>query len=158
MSQRVRLIVAACVAATLGFLITFYAAVNSAGVDPVEIAQRCATARPVWQNYQEDVKGQVGASATATWHGQPIRFELDGSTARLTMRLEGPWVDYPCAMPILLRDPLGHTAQNEEATGPGAERVYTFHLPAATNPPWVEIHFPHQERRLPLTGGQWRAE
>lgn len=158
MSQSMRLVFAACVVGVFGFLIAFYAAINRASIDPVEIAERCANAHPVWQNYQEDVKGQVGASATATWSGTPVALELEGEVAHLTMRLQSPWAEYACAMPILLRDPLGHTVQNEEVSGPGSDRVYTFRLPAATTPPWIEIHYPHQERRLPLTNGRWHAE
>jgi len=157
MKPPVRIGLSMALVAALGFLIAFYAAVNRASVDPVEIAARCATAKPVWQNYQEDVKGQVGASATATWRGRPVRLETEGNTARLTMHVEPPWSDYDAAMPILLRDPLGHTVQNDPTATGRVERVYTFQLPGVAGAPWVEIHYPHQERRLPLTSGQWQA-
>ena len=146
------------VGGVLIFIISFYAAVNGVGVAPEEIARRCRESRPAWQNYQEDVKGQIGARATATWRGEPMRLEVAEGTARLTMRIVGPWTEYQYGIPILLRDPQGNTALSIDAGPPGGERTYTFALPTQSVPPWVEIHYPHAERRLALTAeGQWHA-
>ena len=154
----VRFAVGGVLAAVVLFFVSFYAAVNSASVSPEEIVRRCRESRPVWQNYQEDVKGQIGARATATWHGEPLQLELVDGTARLTMRLSGPWIAYPVGMPILLRDPQGNTVQSIEAGPPGEERTCIFQLPSKITPPWVEIHYPHAERRLALNAtGSWRA-
>lgn len=140
------------------FVVAFYTALNSASVAPEEIARRCRESRPVWQNYQEDVKGQIGARAAATWHGVPTRLELADGTARLTMQITGPWTGYVYGIPILLRDPQGNTSLSIDAGPPGEERTYTFALPTKSVPPWVEIHYPHAERRLALTAeGTWSA-
>lgn len=149
------LAISACV---LTFVVAFYTALNSASVSPEEIARRCRESKPVWQDYQEDVKGQIGARAAATWHGEPTRLELQDGVALLTMRLSGPWTAYAVGIPILLRDPQGNTALSIDAGPPGEERTYTFALPTKSVPPWLEIHYPHAERRLALTAeGTWTA-
>jgi hypothetical protein len=153
-----RLIIAGSITAVLLFYIAFYAAVNRASLDPADLPRRCAESRPTWQSYQEDIKGQIGAAAAAEWRGAPIRFKLDQGAAYLTMRLEGPWTEFPCGIPVLLRDPQGNTVQDSGISTPGAERTYTFPLKAGDTPPWVEIHYPHQERRLALgPDGAWEA-
>lgn len=156
--RRLWLMVAAAAGAVFLFFVAFFAALSSVEATPEEIARRCREARPVWQNYQEDIKGQIGARAAASWHGEPVRLEVRDGTARLTMRIHGPWADYPLGIPILLRDPQGGTHSSIDAGPPGPERTYHFSLPGATPPPWIEIHYPHNERRLPLSPeGTWQA-
>lgn len=151
-------IVAGVAVCVLVFFITLYAAVNRASADPSDLARRCATSHPEWQSYQEDIKGQIGAAAAAEWHGTLQRFEISGREARLTFLLEGPWAAYACGIPILLRDPLGNVVQSTDISAPAPERTYRFQLPAESLPPWVEVHIPHEERRLPLSPeGTWAS-
>ena len=151
-------VVAGVILAILLFFVAFYAAVNRVSIDPAELLKRCAESHPEWLSYQEDIKGQIGAGAAAEWQGTPLRAEVRGREAHVTMRISGPWAQYDCGIPILLRDPLGNVVQSSAVSAPGGERTYTFKLPTETPPPWIEIHYPHQERRLPLSPqGDWQA-
>jgi len=140
-------------------MVAFYTAVLRAGVDPAVLAERCSASRPTWENYQEDVKGQIGAGAVAQWRGRPIEFRVEGAVAELMLVMDAPWDDFAFAVPILLRDPLGRVMMSARISEPGAVRTYTFVWPGDSGiPPWVEVHFPHQESRLPLdSAGSWHA-
>lgn len=145
-------------AAIAVFYIAFYAAVNQVEISTTDLAERCAKSHLQWLSYQEDIKGQIGAQAAAAWKGNPVRAALKGREATVTFAVSGPWTEYPCGIPVLLRDPLGNVFQSSSVSGPGAERTYTFTLPSEFPPPWIEIHYPHQERRLPLSPtGEWTA-
>ena len=123
------------------------------------VAQRCLDSEPTWENYQEDVKAQIGATPVALWAGEPVAGRMEAGEFRLTMRVEPPWDDLHCAMPIMLRDPMGRVHLAREAQGSGSERVYSFALSggASSAPPWVEVHYPHRIARLPLeNGGIWQ--
>ena len=62
-------------------------------------------------------------------------------------------------VPVLLRDPLGNTLTSHTLSPPGPERSYFFTLPTENRPPWLEIHYPHQERRLTLDAtGKWKSK
>lgn len=140
-------------------LVSFYTVVNSVRLDTAEIARRCAESHPEWQNYQEDIKGQIGAAPVAEWKGEPLALDVRGREVELYFRIEGPWSQYPCGVPVLLRDPLGNTLTSHTLSPPGPERSYFFTLPTENRPPWLEIHYPHQERRLPLDAtGKWKSK
>lgn len=141
-------------------LVGFVAYVNSRQISEAELAQRCAASRPEWQNYQEDIKAQIGARPVAQWKGDPIAARQSGNKVYLTFRLEGPWARYDLVLPILLRDPLGKTYRSITAEYRGPERTYLFDLSpdaAASVLPWVEVRYPHTETRLSLNPqGQWK--
>ena len=59
-------------------LVSFYTVVNSVRLDTAEIARRCAESHPEWQNYQEDIKGQIGAAPVAEWKGEPLALDVRG--------------------------------------------------------------------------------
>jgi hypothetical protein len=135
---------------------------NAQGVPAEELSRRCAESRPEWSSYQEDVKGQVGAAPVAAWKGEPVRVELAGGRLLITFRLPPPWSGYDAALPVLVRDPLGSVSRNISAERrDDGLRVYGFTLPGAQDAapiPWIEIRYPHTERRIPLDArGVWQA-
>ncbi len=128
--------------------------------DPAELAKRCAESRPAWASYQEDIKGQVGAPPVARWRGRLVEVCQESGAITVTFLLESPWAEYEADMPVLLRDPMGHEHRQDQVKREGGTRRYIFHLDAQSGVsqlPWVEIHFPHTERRIALgTGGHWK--
>jgi hypothetical protein len=126
-----------------------------------ELARRCAESAPTWDSYQEDIKGQIGAAPVAEWRGAPAWAALSEGVLSVGMRVESPWSERTCSLPILLRDPFGEVHLGRNAVLEDGVFVYRFTLGA--NPdaalPWVEIHYPHQIRRLSLrSDGTWTAE
>jgi len=136
--------------------------VNGQGVPAEELSRRCGESRPEWSSYQEDIKGQVGAAPVAAWKGEPVRVELTGRQLRITFRLSSPWSGYDAALPVLVRDPLGNVSRNVsgERLDDGL-RGYGFTLPGepdAAQIPWLELRYPHTERRIPLDErGMWQS-
>ena len=130
--------------------------------DPAELVKRCAESHPAWVSYQEDIKGQVGAQPVALWRGRLAEVRQKADSITVTFQLEQPWAEYEAAVPILLRDPMGHDYQQDSVSREGSLRKYVFHLDAgsgASTLPWVEIHYPHTERRIALgTAGQWKDQ
>ncbi len=127
--------------------------------NPAELAKRCEESRPAWASYQEDIKGQIGARPVARWRGQLIEVRQESQSIAATFRLQSPWAEYGADVPVLLRDPMGHEYRQDQVVGEGPERKYVFLLDsknAASPLPWIEIHFPHTERRVALgTEGRW---
>lgn len=127
--------------------------------DPAELAQRCGESRPAWASYQEDIKAQVGARPVALWRGKLTELRQESGSLTVTFLLEQPWADYEAAVPILLRDPMGHDYRQDRVEREDGLRRYIFQLDAqsgASTLPWVEIHFPHTERRIALgSTGCW---
>lgn len=127
--------------------------------DPAELAKRCDESRPAWTSYQEDIKGQVGAEPVARWRGQVEEVRQEAGSVIVTFQLEQPWADYEAAVPILLRDPMGHEYRQDAVEREGGTRRYVFRMDPQTGAsqlPWVEIHFPHTERRIALgSAGRW---
>ena len=127
--------------------------------DPAELLRRCNESHPAWLSYQEDIKGQVGATPVARWRGRPVEVRQQSGELTVTFLLESPWADYDAAVPVLLRDPLGREHRQDRVEKDGALRRYTFEMPqdsAAMTLPWVEIHYPHTERRIALGAeGRW---
>jgi hypothetical protein len=137
------------------------ALVNAQGVPLRELQERCRVSKPAWNNYQEDIKGQIGAAPVAEWSGVPISARFEGETFHVTFSLQPPWLDYPCALPILLRDPMGNIYRSAVAEPGGeGERTYVFPIKASSaGLPWVEIHYPHHQTRLALDpSGTWRTQ
>lgn len=143
------------------FLVGILTYLNSQDIPEDELIRRCQTSHPEWLSYQEDVKGQVGAAPVAAWKGEPIEAVL-AANGRLfiTFSLASPWAEYAAALPVLVRDPLGHVYQDESAERKNGARVYAFSLAEVQDPaqiPWIELRYPHTERRIPLDGaGLWR--
>jgi hypothetical protein len=127
--------------------------------DPAELAKRCDESRPAWASYQEDIKGEVGAQPVARWRGRLVEVHQEAGTVTVTFHLESPWAGYEADVPILLRDPMGHEYRQDSVEKEGGTRRYIFRLDAQTGMstlPWVEIHFPHTERRIALgAAGRW---
>jgi len=127
--------------------------------DPAELATRCAESHPAWVSYQEDIKGQVGAEPVARWQGRLAEVRQEAGSIIVTFQLEQPWADYEAAVPVLLRDPMGRDYRQDSAERENSLRRYVFHLDAETGTstlPWIEIHFPHTERRIALgSAGRW---
>ncbi len=148
-----------------GFLLLLAVALlayrNAQGVSPEELQHRCEASRPEWRSYQEDIKGQIGAAPAAKWQGSPIRAEHKGAKVRVTFLLDPPWAAYEASIPVLLRDPLGKTRLSSTCERDGPRRIYTFALTTDQAPgrlPWIEVRYPHHERRLALDAqGEWEA-
>lgn len=132
---------------------------NRAGVPAQELAERVAASNPEWANYQEDIKSQIGAKSVAEWVGEPVSAAIAGTVATVVFDLEGPWAVRSVGLPILLREPFGGVHLPASATVEGGGITYEFNLPQEflTSPlPWIEIKYPHHERRLALDAqGHW---
>ncbi len=130
--------------------------------DPVELVKRCDESHPAWVSYQEDIKGQVGARPVALWRGRLAEVRQEAGFVTVTFQLEQPWADYEAAVPVLLRDPMGHDYRQDKVEREESLRRYVFHLNAESGTsalPWVEIHFPHTERRIALgSAGRWKDQ
>ncbi len=134
---------------------------NAQGVPPEELARRCEASSPQWKSYQEDIKGQVGAAPVAQWHGEPVYVHQKGNTVEVAFQIMPPWGTSVAAIPVMLRDPLGHEYISGQAKRKDGLRWYHFSLesPHMSILPWVEIHYPHQERRVALdSDGSWRSD
>jgi hypothetical protein len=138
---------------------------NARPISEEEIARRVRESRPTWQNYPEDIKAQPGARLAAQWQGEPIAAEWNGAEVRVTFRLQGPWTERQQAFPILLEEPLGGVHQNTGAVFPDDapdDVVYVFQIGGGEKNgmplPWLQVKYPHGERRLVLSEGRWRAD
>ena len=133
--------------------------VSCSGVSTEELARRIQNSTPTWQSYSEDIKGQVGAAPVAEWEGQISEIRLVGGAVQATFRLSGPWAQRDVAIPVLLREPFGGTCRSTAARRDGDLVTYIIELPEAARGealPWVELKFPHGQRRLPLSEeGLW---
>jgi len=126
-----------------------------------ELLTRAQNARLQWDSYQEDIKGQIGATPAALWKGNPTRIQVEGKNIRVEFSVAPPWDTYAVAMPILLRGPLGKVSKNSGFEVAGKIHTYTFHVPELeelNSLPWVELHYPHTERRFTLLDGLWAGE
>ncbi|MCC6144549.1 MAG: hypothetical protein IT368_12150, partial [Candidatus Hydrogenedentes bacterium] len=66
------------------------------------------------------------------------------------IQLEGPWVDRPFGLPILVRDPYGKTHLSRDARGEGPRRTYYFDLSGGGALTWLEVVTPEGRRRITL--------
>ncbi|NIA13559.1 MAG: hypothetical protein GWP08_05715 [Nitrospiraceae bacterium] len=134
-----------------------------ASVDDEELRERVRTSRPAWESYQEDIKSQVGAAPVAEWQGALQRVVCQRNTVRLTFQIQGPWAGRGTAIPVLVREPFGGIHGSLSVQNDQGAVTYLFELPeaaSATPFPWIEVKFPHQEKRIVLSErGTWtRAE
>ena len=126
---------------------------SGSGPSEAELATRVKAAHPDWPDYQEDMKGQVGAGPVAEWVGEPVAAYQDGKDVVVRFRLTGPWVKRDLSLPILLRDPVLKVYRHASAARHGDITDYRFHVSDQDERvlPWVEVKYPHHTRRLTLT-------
>ena len=157
--MRLRWAVTVALTAALAAGMVVIARMGAYQADPNELTKRCADSHPVWVSYQEDIKGQVGAQSVALWRGRLAEVRQESGSITVTFQLDPPWVDYEAAVPVLLRDPMGHEYRQDAVEREGGARRYLFHLDTQTGAstlPWVDVHFPHTERRIALGAeGRW---
>lgn len=141
-------------------LIAAMAWVNATGLSEEELASRCDTSVPHWDNYQEDIKGMIGARPVAQWQGRPLTAQANAGKVEVRFQITGEWAARAAAIPLLLKDPAGAILVGR-GTGDGAgTATYTFELPDLDKlaVPWIEIQYPHHRERLPLNAqGHWQA-
>lgn len=126
-----------------------------------ELERRAVASHPDWANYEEDLKADLGARAVAEWEGRPRRLRLVGSGIEVDFSIEGAWANRTFAIPILLRDNIGHMRRNTSVgirdglVTYGFEQIYGTDRP---DPVWIELRYPDAEQRFVLdTAGQWAA-
>lgn len=142
-------------------LLTIFTLQNRVAVPLEELRKRVETSTPLWANYEEDIKAQIGATPAAQWEGKPVSARIDGANLYVDFEIAGPWVARKLALPLLAHDPLGNTYQNTGAEIDGAQTIYVFVLTedaARDGLPWVDLKYPHHERRLVFSDdGDWEA-
>ena len=125
-----------------------------------ELMGRSVRSMPTWRDYQEDIKGQIGAGSVATWRGHAITVSTSSAGVSVTFELSEPWAGYEAAIPILLRVPEGSVYRADAVVREGMLRRYFFSVRAGLDMgslPWVEVHYPHTEQRIMLdAAGSWR--
>lgn len=128
-------------------------------VSTEELAQRVQRSFPDWANYQEDLKGQLGATPVARWEGRPLRARVARSEVSIVFEVSGAWAEYDFALPILLKDHLGKVYRNRFTRHTNSEVEYIFHLTnrvEGTSVPWIEVAYPHHLERLAFSDeGEW---
>ena len=153
MGVRITLVVLGAVA---GFVVVTLALRSGPNVE--QLRQRCDASQPTWDNYSEDIKA-LGAGPVAQWRGTLISLKLEGSSGWLSVALDGPWRDWPAALPILLKSPDGQIVRTGTHRKVGDRTIYRFELPGGTElapPPWIEVQYPHVRARLHLdASGTW---
>jgi len=140
-------------AGLLLLIVAVVAAFNARGPGRAVLAERCAQARPAWENYQEDIKGQVGAGPAAQWEGEFLGAYYEDNSILVVFELAGPWADHDFGIPVLLRDPYGKLHRHDVLIRHRGKHVYRFELPGDQDPaamPWVEIQYPHHRRKAVL--------
>ena len=147
-------------AAALAFLALLSAPSCSGPDDQVpdpELARLVQRARPVWANYGEDLKAQLGATPVARWSGKPVAAQIDGNRCSLSFEIDDPWRNYPFGIPVLVRDPLGKVHRSKSYAGGTYEFTLDGFAPGAVIP-WIEFRFPpYEERRIAFdAAGSWR--
>ena len=121
-------------------------------LDASELQQRCAEAQPAWDDYDEDLKAQIGATPVALWEGTPLQAWQTAAGVEVSFRLSGPWGEVAALLPVLLRTPEGEVYQSRPGASSGVDRVYFFSMQKSAEVmlPWVDLRFPREERRLYL--------
>lgn len=131
-------------------------------ISPEELAERVSASRPEWANYHEDLKAQVGVTPVAEWQGEPIYATQTGRQLDITFDISGTWSQRDMALPILVRDPFGGVRRDVHAKREKNKVTYRFVIdPSAEHAPvpWVEIQYPHHERRIVFSEeGTWSAD
>jgi len=154
---RVSIVIVLVLAGALA--VVYWAQARRASLEPADLAQRVASSRPTWENYHEDVKAQVGATPVAQWVGEPESAARVPRGVRVTFLVTGAWAQRDCAPPVLLRDPRGEVHRSVRAAIAGGRVAYSFEWPGSEGAllPWIELRYPHGEKRLVLSeDGTWR--
>jgi hypothetical protein len=76
-----------------------------------ELSTLVSKCNPIWANYNEDLKGQIGSTPVARWKGKPVRASIEENKAIVVFAIEGYWADLDVFLPILAREPLGDIAE-----------------------------------------------
>ncbi len=146
-------------AAAVFLLAAAVVACDSAPDEPTEteLARLVQRARPVWENYGEDIKAELGATPVARWSGRLVEARVEGNRVTLTFDVGPPWRDYAFGIPVLVRDPLGAVHRASSYRAGAYEFVLGGFAPGAVIP-WIEIQFPpYEERRIAFDStGAWR--
>ena len=133
---------------------------DSDDVTDDELAERIAASHPGWNNYQEDIKAQIGAAQVARWEGRPIEASRNADSVVVTFEIEGLWEARDLAIPVLLRDPMGTTLGESRVDFDRGLAHYTFSLTenwVDSDIPWVDLQYPHRELRIVFRrDGSWR--
>lgn len=155
-----RRIIVGALALLLVLIIVAIARIGVYDVTPEEVAQRCREAKPSWQSYSEDIKGQIGARPVALWRGEMAHVRQENGSLSILFRIEEPWSGWEAAMPVLVRDPMGAVCLGVAEDQVGPERRYRFALAADDDSaplPWIEVQYPHAQIRITLNSqGEWR--
>lgn len=126
-----------------------------------ELAERIAASNVTWANYEEDIKAQIGAIRAAEWTGEPVEAAVNGGRLKVVFVLSEPWATRDVYMPLLVRTHLGTVAGMEAGRRLGEGQVeYLFPIESEPGnpPPWVEVKYPHGERRMSFDdSGTWAA-
>ncbi|MFO7974396.1 MAG: hypothetical protein R6V12_07170 [Candidatus Hydrogenedentota bacterium] len=124
-----------------------------------ELARRVAQSDPRWNNYDEDLKAQLGAAAVAEWEGNLIRIQWASGVLQVSFSIRGPWAERDFAIPILLQFPNNQTLRNETAVRDGKRVTYRYSTSFEEPPQWVAVRYPfYGERRIVLSEeGLWEA-
>ena len=131
---------------------------TSYDITPEELQERVLLSKPVWTNYNEDIKGQIGSTPVARWKGQPVRAFIGEEQVEVIFELEGLWSSTDVNLPILAREPLGDVLVPLKSHREGQEVTYIFPLkPEVTkSSAWLEIQYPHNIKRLVFdSSGNW---
>jgi hypothetical protein len=119
-------------------------------VPDAELRKLALESNPGWQNYQEDIKAQIGARAVAEWRGEALQADVSNGEVRVVCMVEGVWAARSFVMPILIQDPRGEIIKGASDGKAVDGRVeYRFRLPAGERDvPWVNVKYPNGEKRL----------
>ena len=124
-----------------------------------EVRTRIESSQPEWANYLEDLKAQVGSSPVAKWRGTITQGQASEGTVTLEFTTQGYWNEHEIIIPMLIRDNLGYVTQQTKARYQGETLTYTFTLQQQSPPPWIEVRFPHNSRRIAFGNeGRWTAQ
>ena len=143
----------------LCLVLTAFLLTACGAISDEELTRRAEASSPTWQNYPEDIKGQIGAGPVAEWEGEPVRIRRMRGDLRVTFRVQGPWATRGAAMPVLLKHHKGGWIRSIETVEEAGQLTYVFNLPpevARAQPPWVELKYPHGRKRVALdAAGSW---
>ncbi len=131
---------------------------TSYDITPEELQERVLLSKPVWTNYNEDIKGQIGSTPVARWKGQPVRAFIGEEQVEVIFELEGLWSSTDVNLPILAREPLGDVLVPLKSHREGQEVTYIFPLKqeVTKSSAWLEIQYPHNIKRLVFDStGNW---
>ena len=131
------------------------------GISDEELKRRTEASQPTWENYEEDIKAQIGAGPVAEWEGRPVGALVKRDAVQVNFYVTGPWAQRDAiAIPVLLREPTGAIHQKARFTATGGSVGYIFKLDEENSiPAWIELKFPHGEKRITFPpSGLWSEQ